>query len=90
MSKELGAELARKLNVSKEEQLAGFLNSILQGRGETAAEMPRLPYSFPQNRPAPLPGRPSTWTEARFFIRDASRCSSHADRGGPQRPQALR
>ena len=39
MSKELGAELARKLNVSKEEQLAGFLNSILQGRGQTAAEI---------------------------------------------------
>ena len=39
MSKELGAELARKLNVSKEEQLSGFLNSILQGRGQTADEI---------------------------------------------------
>jgi NAD(P)-dependent dehydrogenase (short-subunit alcohol dehydrogenase family) len=39
MSKELGAELALKLNVSKEEQLSGFLNSILQGRGQTAAEI---------------------------------------------------
>lgn len=39
MSKDLGAELARKLNVSKEEQLAGFLNSILQGRAQTAAEI---------------------------------------------------
>jgi 3-hydroxybutyrate dehydrogenase len=39
MSKELGAELARKLNVSKEEQLAGFLNSILQGRGQTVEEI---------------------------------------------------
>ncbi len=39
MSKELGAELARKLHVSKEEQLAGFLNSILQGRGQTTAEI---------------------------------------------------
>ena len=39
MSKELGAELARKLNVSEEEQLAGFLKSILQGRGQTAAEI---------------------------------------------------
>jgi 3-hydroxybutyrate dehydrogenase len=39
MSKELGAELARKLSVGKEEQLAGFLNSILQGRGQTAAEI---------------------------------------------------
>jgi 3-hydroxybutyrate dehydrogenase len=39
MSKELGAELARKLNVSKEEQLAGFLNAILQGRAQTAHEI---------------------------------------------------
>jgi len=39
MSKELGAELARKLNVSKEEQLAGFLNAILQGRAQTAREI---------------------------------------------------
>jgi NAD(P)-dependent dehydrogenase (short-subunit alcohol dehydrogenase family) len=39
MSKELGAELALKLNVSKEEQVSGFLNSILQGRGQTAAEI---------------------------------------------------
>jgi 3-hydroxybutyrate dehydrogenase len=41
MSKELGAELARKLNVSEGEQLAGFLNSILQGRGQTADEIAR-------------------------------------------------
>jgi len=39
MSKELGAELARRLHVSEEEQLAGFLNSILQGRGQTAVEV---------------------------------------------------
>jgi 3-hydroxybutyrate dehydrogenase len=39
MSKELGAELARKLNVSKEEQLAGFLHAILQGRGQTVNEI---------------------------------------------------
>jgi len=41
MSKELGAELARKLNVSKEDQLAGFLETILQGRGQTADEIAR-------------------------------------------------
>lgn len=39
MSKELGAELAHKLNVSPEAQLEGFLNSILQGRGQTADEI---------------------------------------------------
>ncbi len=39
MSKDLGAELSRILNVSQEQQLAGFLNSILQGRGQTADEI---------------------------------------------------
>ena len=39
MSKDLGAELARKLNINKEEQLRAFLNSILQQRGPTAREI---------------------------------------------------
>jgi NAD(P)-dependent dehydrogenase (short-subunit alcohol dehydrogenase family) len=39
MSKELGKTLAQKLGVSPEEQLKGFLNSILQGRGQTAMEI---------------------------------------------------
>jgi len=41
MSKELGATLAKRLNVSQDEQLAGFLNTILQGRGQTADEIAR-------------------------------------------------
>jgi 3-hydroxybutyrate dehydrogenase len=41
MSKGLGATLAKRLNVSPEDQLAGFLNSILQGRGQTADEIAR-------------------------------------------------
>lgn len=41
MSKELGADLARKIGVSEEEQLADFLNSLLQGRAQTAAEIAR-------------------------------------------------
>jgi NAD(P)-dependent dehydrogenase (short-subunit alcohol dehydrogenase family) len=41
MSKELGATLARKLGVSPEEQLAGFLGTLLQGRGQTADEIAR-------------------------------------------------
>jgi 3-hydroxybutyrate dehydrogenase len=41
MSKELGATLAKRLNISPEDQLAGFLNSILQGRGQTADEIAR-------------------------------------------------
>src|ERR1700760_2302823 len=43
MSKELGATLARRLNVSAEDQLAGFLHRILQGRGQTADESARGP-----------------------------------------------
>lgn len=39
MSKELGKTLAEKLNVSPEEQLRGFLDTILQGRGQTALEI---------------------------------------------------
>lgn len=39
MSKELGKTLAEKLGVSPEEQLKGFLNSLLQGRGQTAMEI---------------------------------------------------
>jgi len=39
MSKELGATLAAKLGVSKEAQLAGFLNSLLQGRAQTTDEI---------------------------------------------------
>ena len=42
MSKELGAELARKLNVKKDEQLARFLEGILQGRGQTAKEIAEM------------------------------------------------
>ena len=41
MSKELGNTLAQRLGVSPEEQLHGFLNSLLQGRGQTANEIAR-------------------------------------------------
>ena len=41
MSKELGAVLAKKMGVNEEEQLAGFLNGLLQGRGQTAEEIAR-------------------------------------------------
>jgi NAD(P)-dependent dehydrogenase (short-subunit alcohol dehydrogenase family) len=39
MSKELGKTLAARLNVSPEEQLKGFLSSLLQGRGQTEMEI---------------------------------------------------
>ena len=41
MSKELGAELAKRLSVSPKEQLEGFLNTLLQGRAQTADEIAR-------------------------------------------------
>jgi 3-hydroxybutyrate dehydrogenase len=41
MSKELGAVLAKKMGVSEDEQLAGFLNGLLQGRAQTAEEIAR-------------------------------------------------
>jgi 3-hydroxybutyrate dehydrogenase len=39
MSKDLGQTLASRLGVSAEDQLKGFLNTILQGRGQTADEV---------------------------------------------------
>jgi NAD(P)-dependent dehydrogenase (short-subunit alcohol dehydrogenase family) len=39
MSKELGEKLARRMGVSAQEELAGFLNSVLQGRGQTVEEI---------------------------------------------------
>lgn len=39
MSKDLGAELAKRLGVSPQEQLEGFLSTLLQGRGQTAEEI---------------------------------------------------
>lgn len=39
MSKDLGQVLAERLGVSEEDQLKGFLDTVLQGRGQTAAEI---------------------------------------------------
>src|SRR6202163_3885435 len=39
MSKDLGQVLAERLGVSPEKQLAGFLETVLQGRGQTANEI---------------------------------------------------
>jgi len=41
MSKELGATLSKKLGISPQEQLQGFLNTLLQGRAQTADEIAR-------------------------------------------------
>lgn len=39
MSKDLGKTLAERMNVTPEEQLHGFLDTLLQGRGQTANEI---------------------------------------------------
>jgi len=39
MSKDLGQTLAERLGLSKEDQLKGFLDTILQGRGQTVNEI---------------------------------------------------
>jgi NAD(P)-dependent dehydrogenase (short-subunit alcohol dehydrogenase family) len=39
MSKELGEKLALRMGVSADEELQGFLENILQGRGQTANEI---------------------------------------------------
>jgi 3-hydroxybutyrate dehydrogenase len=41
MFKDFGAALAKKMGVNEEEQLAGFLNGLLQGRAQTAEEIAR-------------------------------------------------
>ena len=41
MSRELGAVLAKKMGLKEEEQLAGFLSGLLQGRAQTAGEIAR-------------------------------------------------
>jgi NAD(P)-dependent dehydrogenase (short-subunit alcohol dehydrogenase family) len=41
MSKDLGAVLSKKLGLSPDEQLSGFLNGLLQGRAQTAEEIAR-------------------------------------------------
>jgi 3-hydroxybutyrate dehydrogenase len=57
MSKDLGATLARKIGVSSEEQLAGFLQSILQGRGQTAEEIAHAALFLCSNASSAMTGQ---------------------------------
>ena len=57
MSKELGDTLAKKLGVSPEEQLSGFLNTILQGRGQTADEVARVALFLSSNQASAITGQ---------------------------------
>lgn len=57
MSKELGATLAKKIGVSSDEQLAGFLQSILQGRGQTADEIANAALFLCSNASSAMTGQ---------------------------------
>jgi len=57
MSKELGKTLAKRLNVSPEEQLAGFLSSIPQGRGQTALEIAQAALFLCSNMSSAMVGQ---------------------------------
>ena len=57
MSKELGAALAKKMGVSAEEQLAGFLNGLLQGRAQTAEEVARAALFLCSDQSSPITGQ---------------------------------
>ena len=57
MSKELGAVLAKKMGVSAEEQLAEFLNGLLQGRAQTAEEIARAALFLCSDQSSPITGQ---------------------------------
>jgi 3-hydroxybutyrate dehydrogenase len=57
MSRELGAVLAKKMGVSAEEQLSGFLNSLLQGRAQTTDEIARAALFLCSNQSSAITGQ---------------------------------
>jgi 3-hydroxybutyrate dehydrogenase len=57
MSKQLGATLAERLGVSKEEQLAGFLNTLLQGRAQSAEEIAQAALFLCSERSSAITGQ---------------------------------
>ena len=57
MSKDLGQTLAERLGVSKEEQLKGFLNTILLGRGQTANEIAAAALFLCSNQASAITGQ---------------------------------
>ena len=57
MSKDLGAVLAKKMNINEEEQLAGFLNGLLQGRAQTAEEIAHAALFLCSDRSSAMTGQ---------------------------------
>src|SRR6266699_2688441 len=60
MSKELGAVLAKKMGVTEQEQLAGFLNGLLQGRAQTAEEIAHAALFLCSGQSSAMPHVPSS------------------------------
>ena len=56
-STKLGATLAERLGVSKEEQLAGFLNTLLQGRAQSAEEIAQAALFLCSERSSAITGQ---------------------------------
>jgi 3-hydroxybutyrate dehydrogenase len=57
MSKDLGTVLAMKMGISEEEQLAGFLNGLLQGRAQTAEEIAHAALFLCSDRSSAMTGQ---------------------------------
>jgi 3-hydroxybutyrate dehydrogenase len=57
MSKELGATLAKKMGVSPKKQLEGFLNTLLQGRAQSADEIARAALFLCSNQSSAITGQ---------------------------------
>ncbi len=57
MSKDLGAVLAKKMGVSEEQQLAGFLNGLLQGRAQTSEEIAQAALFLCSERSSAMTGQ---------------------------------
>ena len=57
MSKDLGKALASRLGVDPDEQLAGFLKNILQGRGQTAEEVASLALFLASDQASAITGQ---------------------------------
>jgi 3-hydroxybutyrate dehydrogenase len=57
MSKTLGATLAKKMGVSPKKQLQGFLNTLLQGRAQTADEIAKAALFLCSDRSSAITGQ---------------------------------
>jgi len=57
MSKDLGETLAKQMGVTPENQLAGFLKTVLQGRGQTADDVAQAALFLCSDRASAITGQ---------------------------------